>query len=297
MGVMRAVGTGHRPPANAKVRADAREYVVELDVSDFLESELDVELVGTRISVRGNQSQDPGDDGIPFRLQERVEESFRLPDESTRTDQGLVWAPRRCESARRDRGSSLARCRSGTGLRTSAAPTRCPAERRRDVGCNPNSPPRGEQASPQAVDGPVDGHRARRRQHGRLGHLHAAGVLAGEAGPVSIVSLAFTGARRDAARARLRQPRPCAPHTGGPYYFARRAFGDFVGFQTAWAYWIAAWVGNAAIAVAFAGYLGVFWGDVNTSNWLAAARRRRRGLAVHAREHPRRARRPESPRC
>jgi hypothetical protein len=35
MGVMRAVGTGHRPPANAKVRANAREYVVELDVSDF----------------------------------------------------------------------------------------------------------------------------------------------------------------------------------------------------------------------------------------------------------------------
>ena len=33
-----------------------------------------------------------------------------------------------------------------------------------------------------------------------------------------------------------------------------------------WAYW----VGNAAIAVAFAGYLGVFWGDVQTTNWLAA---------------------------
>ena len=60
------------------------------------------------------------------------------------------------------------------------------------------------------------------------------------------------------------------PKTGGPYHYARRAFGDFVGFQTAWAYWIAAWVGNAAIAVAFAGYLGVFWGDVNTKNWLAA---------------------------
>ncbi len=28
--------------------------------------------------------------------------------------------------------------------------------------------------------------------------------------------------------------------TGGPYYYARSAFGDFVGFQTARAYWIAA---------------------------------------------------------
>jgi APA family basic amino acid/polyamine antiporter len=29
------------------------------------------------------------------------------------------------------------------------------------------------------------------------------------------------------------------PRTGGPYAYGRRAFGDFVGFQTAWAYWIA----------------------------------------------------------
>ena len=32
------------------------------------------------------------------------------------------------------------------------------------------------------------------------------------------------------------------PKMGGPYAYARRAFGDFVGFQTAWGYWIAAWV-------------------------------------------------------
>lgn len=48
------------------------------------------------------------------------------------------------------------------------------------------------------------------------------------------------------------------PRTGGPYEYSRRAFGDFIGFQTAWGYWIAAWVGNAAIAVAFVGYLGHF---------------------------------------
>jgi APA family basic amino acid/polyamine antiporter len=48
------------------------------------------------------------------------------------------------------------------------------------------------------------------------------------------------------------------PRTGGPYAYSRRAFGDFVGFQTAWAYWIAAWLGNVAIAVAFVSYLGHF---------------------------------------
>jgi APA family basic amino acid/polyamine antiporter len=94
-------------------------------------------------------------------------------------------------------------------------------------------------------------------------------VLAGEAGPASIVSLAFTGLGAILLALVFATLGRAHPRTGGPYYFARRAFGDFVGFQTAWAYWIAAWVGNAAIAVAFAGYLGVFWGDVKTTNWLA----------------------------
>jgi basic amino acid/polyamine antiporter, APA family len=95
-------------------------------------------------------------------------------------------------------------------------------------------------------------------------------VLAGEAGPASILALVFTGVGAMLLALVFANLGRAHPRTGGPYYFARRAFGDFVGFQTAWAYWIAAWVGNAAIAVAFAGYLGVFWGDVKTSNWLAA---------------------------
>ncbi len=64
------------------------------------------------------------------------------------------------------------------------------------------------------------------------------------------------------------------PRTGGPYEYSRRAFGDFVGFQTAWGYWIAAWVGNAAIAVAFVGYLGHFFdvfGNDGSKVWQAIA--------------------------
>jgi len=95
-------------------------------------------------------------------------------------------------------------------------------------------------------------------------------LLAGEAGPASIVSLAFPGVGAMLLALVFANLGRAHPRTGGPYYFARRAFGDFVGFQTAWAYWIAAWVGNAAIAVAFAGYLGVFWGTVKTTNWVAA---------------------------
>ncbi|MEZ5824973.1 MAG: amino acid permease [Geminicoccaceae bacterium] len=44
--------------------------------------------------------------------------------------------------------------------------------------------------------------------------------------------------------------------TGGPYAYTRDAFGEYAGFMIAWGYWIALWAGNAAVAVAFAGYVG-----------------------------------------
>ncbi|MEV6975027.1 amino acid permease [Kitasatospora sp. NPDC093806] len=49
------------------------------------------------------------------------------------------------------------------------------------------------------------------------------------------------------------------PRTGGPYVYAREAFGDFAGFLAAWSYWITTWVSNAALAVAAVGYLDVLW--------------------------------------
>jgi APA family basic amino acid/polyamine antiporter len=57
---------------------------------------------------------------------------------------------------------------------------------------------------------------------------------------------------------------------GGPYAYAQRGFGDFVGFLVAWGYWISIWAGNAAIAVAFAGYLGVIVPGVSRSVMAAA---------------------------
>lgn len=46
------------------------------------------------------------------------------------------------------------------------------------------------------------------------------------------------------------------PQTGGPYVFARNAFGELPGFVIAWSYWISIWCAIAAIAVAFAGSVG-----------------------------------------
>ena len=47
--------------------------------------------------------------------------------------------------------------------------------------------------------------------------------------------------------------------TGGPYAYAQAGLGNVIGFQTAFCYWIAIWVGNAAIAIAGVSYLSVFF--------------------------------------
>jgi len=54
------------------------------------------------------------------------------------------------------------------------------------------------------------------------------------------------------------------PKTGGLYIYTHKAFGPFIGFQTAYNYWIALWVGNAAIAIAMIGYLRVFFPILNS---------------------------------
>ena len=48
------------------------------------------------------------------------------------------------------------------------------------------------------------------------------------------------------------------PAEGGPYAYARSAFGNRTGFANAWSYWITAWAGNAAIAVGWVYYVETF---------------------------------------
>lgn len=59
------------------------------------------------------------------------------------------------------------------------------------------------------------------------------------------------------------------PRTGGPYVFCHETYGEFIGFQVAYNYWIALWVGNAAIAVTFVGYMSAFFPQISTSNGLS----------------------------
>jgi APA family basic amino acid/polyamine antiporter len=60
------------------------------------------------------------------------------------------------------------------------------------------------------------------------------------------------------------------PKTGGPYEYSRRAFGDFIGFQVAWGYWIAIWAGNAAVAVGVVAYAAEFWSPLSDNNLVGA---------------------------
>jgi HSP20 family molecular chaperone IbpA len=82
MAVMRMVGAGRRPPAHVHVDETEREYVIELDVSDFTEDELTVDVLGRQLTVRGDQLAPPPENGAVFGFRERLEESFRLPDDA-----------------------------------------------------------------------------------------------------------------------------------------------------------------------------------------------------------------------
>lgn len=61
------------------------------------------------------------------------------------------------------------------------------------------------------------------------------------------------------------------PVSGGPYAYARLAFGDFAGFLMAWSYWISVWCAVAAIAVAFAGSMASLLPAVLTTPAQSAA--------------------------
>ncbi len=78
MTAMRTMGLAPVLPPEASVEQSANEYVVHLAVPGFAQEELEVEIAGRFVTVRGDQTQTTIDDG-PFRLHERLEERFQLP--------------------------------------------------------------------------------------------------------------------------------------------------------------------------------------------------------------------------
>lgn len=85
MAAMQAVGY-HPLPPHARVRETDTHYLIELDVADFTEAEMSVVGLGPVLTIRGDQFEIPGDEAKAFRIHERLEESFRLPDDSDLDD-------------------------------------------------------------------------------------------------------------------------------------------------------------------------------------------------------------------
>lgn len=58
--------------------------------------------------------------------------------------------------------------------------------------------------------------------------------------------------------------------TGGPYLYAREAFGDTVGFYVCWGYWVLMWMSNPALAIGAVGYISSLCGGLSqmTHFWL-----------------------------
>jgi len=52
--------------------------------------------------------------------------------------------------------------------------------------------------------------------------------------------------------------------TGGPYIYAREAFGTLAGFEVGWLLWLARVTAFGSLANLFVGYLGIFWAGAGT---------------------------------
>jgi APA family basic amino acid/polyamine antiporter len=86
-------------------------------------------------------------------------------------------------------------------------------------------------------------------------------------GPISLLSFGLVTIGAIALALTFRALNVRITASGGPYVYARDAFGDFAGFLNAWSYWITAWAGNAAIVVAWVGYVEVFWNKGHDTTW------------------------------
>lgn len=92
--------------------------------------------------------------------------------------------------------------------------------------------------------------------------------IARDVGPLGIVAWALTAfgylfVALVYARLGTRFPR-----TGGPYAYARTAFGDLAGFVVVWSYWLSATIGNAAIVQSAVGYAPDLWPELEGNSVL-----------------------------
>ena len=86
-------------------------------------------------------------------------------------------------------------------------------------------------------------------------------------GPITLVSMGLTTVGALALALLFAALSRRLPADGGPYAYARVAFGNPLGFANAWSYWITAWAGNAAIAVGWVLYVEEFVNKGQAKFW------------------------------
>ncbi|NRQ36847.1 amino acid permease [Nonomuraea sp. NN258] len=86
-------------------------------------------------------------------------------------------------------------------------------------------------------------------------------------GPISIVAMAVTTVGAIALALMFAALSRRMPAGGGPYAYARAAFGNGIGFANAWSYWITAWAGNAAIVTGWVYYVEHFVNQGHATGW------------------------------
>lgn len=86
-------------------------------------------------------------------------------------------------------------------------------------------------------------------------------------GPISLVAMAVATVGAIALAMMFAVMSRRLPADGGPYAYARAAFGNGLGFSNAWSYWITAWAGNAAIAVGWVFYVETFVNKGGAVGW------------------------------
>jgi APA family basic amino acid/polyamine antiporter len=86
-------------------------------------------------------------------------------------------------------------------------------------------------------------------------------------GPISIIAMALTTVGAVALALMFAALSRRLPADGGPYAYARAAFGNGIGFTNAWSYWITAWAGNAAIVTGWVFYVEKFVNTGHAAGW------------------------------
>jgi APA family basic amino acid/polyamine antiporter len=84
-------------------------------------------------------------------------------------------------------------------------------------------------------------------------------ALAQKTGRASILGVVLAGAAVGVVMASFAEVASRFTETGGPYLYAREAFGRFMGIQVAWLVWFVRLTACAANANLFVTYLGEFW--------------------------------------